>query len=176
MGEGRTGVVEPKNQQRINEQIRKSPIRVIGPDGEQLGVMPTKVALEEAQKVGLDLVEVAPNEVPSVCRIMDYGKYKYQQKKRQTKGHSHQVKTKEVRFRPKTGEHDIMVKVNRAREFLTQKHKVTVTVQFRGRELAHVEEGRRVLDVVLEALQDIAKVESPPNRFGRRINCTLGPK
>ncbi len=107
---------------------------------------------------------------------MDFGKYKYQQKKRLNKGQAHQIKMKEVRFRPKTGEHDILVKVNRARDFLLHKNKVTVTVQFRGREMAHVEEGRRVLDQVLEALEDVAKVEAPPNRHGRRINCTLGPK
>jgi len=177
MARGRFGVAEPKQpQQRINDQIRKSPIRVIGAGGEQLGVMPTKEAMEEAQKAGLDLVEVAPKETPPVCRIMDYGKFKYQQKKRQSKGHSHQVKTKEVRLRPKTGEHDIMVKVNRARDFLEHKNKVSLTVQFRGRELAHEEEGRRVLEMVLEALQDVAKVEAPPKRHGRRINCMLGPK
>jgi len=167
---------EPKNQQRINDQIRISPVRVVGDDGTQLGVMPTEEALEHAQKADLDLVEVAPNASPPVCRIMDYGKYKYQQKKRQHKSHTHQTKVKEIRVRPKTGDHDINVKVNKAREFLNNRDKVTVTVIFRGREMAHVEEGTRVLQGVLEQLADVAKVESPPRQFGRRMSCTVAPK
>ena len=166
--------VEPK--QRINEQIRVSPVRVIGEDGAQLGIMPTDDALKEARKVGLDLVEVAPNERPTVCRIMDYGKFKYQQKKRQHKGHPHQVKIKEIRVRPKTGDHDLQVKVNRARDFLAHKDKVIVTVVFRGRELAHVEEGRKVIDGILIQLEDVAKVEAPPVHHGRRMICTLAPR
>lgn len=167
---------ESKHQQRINEQIRISPVRVIGEDGTQLGIMTNEEALKEARKAGLDLVEVAPNERPPVCRIMDYGKFKYQQRKRQQKGHAHQMKIKEIRVRPKTGEHDIAVKVNKAREFLTHKDKVIVTVVFRGREMAHVEEGRRVLDGVLAQLEDLAKLEAPPQHHGRRMTCTLTPK
>ena len=167
---------EPKNQQRINDQIRISPVRVVGDDGTQLGVMPTEEALEHAQKADLDLVEVAPNASPPVCRIMDYGKYKYQQKKRQHRSHTHQTKMKEIRVRPKTGDHDINVKVNKAREFLEHKDKVIVTVIFRGREMAHIEEGRRVINHVVEQLEDVAKVESQPRQFGRRMSCTLAPK
>ena len=128
-----------KQQQRINEQIRVSPVRVIGDDGAQLGIMTADEAIKAARKIGLDLVEVAPTERPPVCRIMDFGKFKYQQKKRQHKGHTHQLKIKEIRVRPKTGEHDIGVKVNHAREFLVHKNKVVVTVVFRGRELAHLQ-------------------------------------
>jgi translation initiation factor IF-3 len=168
--------VEAKEQQRINEKIRTSPVRVIGADGAQLGILSTEDALAAARQVNLDLVEVAPTEDPPVCRIMDYGKFKYQQKKRQHKGHSHQVKIKEIRVRPKTGEHDITVKVNRAREFLGHKDKVLVSVMFRGRELAHIQEGRRVLDGILAQLEDVARVESPPTQQGRRIACTLAPK
>ena len=175
MGKWRTPASEP-NKQRINEQIRVSPVRVIGDDGTQLGVLSTEDAMKEARKVDLDLVEVAPNEDPPVCRIMDYGKYKYQQKKRQHKSHSHQTKIKEIRVRPKTGVHDITVKVNRAREFLAHKNKVIVTVIFRGRELAHVEEGHRVINAVLAQLEDLAKVESHPAQHGRRLVCTLAPK
>lgn len=167
---------ESKHQQRINEQIRISPVRVIAEDGTQLGIMTNEEALKEARKAGLDLVEVAPNERPPVCRIMDYGKFKYQQRKRQQKGHAHQMKIKEIRVRPKTGEHDIAVKVNKAREFLSHKDKVIVTVVFRGREMAHVEEGRRVLDGVLAQLEDLAKLEAPPQYHGRRMTCTLTPK
>lgn len=175
MGKWRTEASEP-NKQRINEQIRITPVRVIGDDGTQLGILPTEEAMMEARKVGLDLVEVAPNEDPPVCRVMDYGKYKYQQKKRQQRGHAHHTKIKEIRVRPKTGEHDIAVKVNRAREFLTHRNKVIVTVVFRGREMAHIEEGRRVINGILGQLEDLAKIESPPVQHGRRLVCTLAPK
>jgi translation initiation factor IF-3 len=149
---------------------------VIGPEGDQLGILPTDDAMRRAREVDLDLVEVAPNERPPVCRIMDYGKFKYQQKKRQHRGHAHQSKIKEIRVRPKTGDHDIEVKVNRAREFLTHKDKVIVSVIFRGRELAHIEEGQRVIKHVLVQLEEVAKVESPPMQQGKRIVCILAPK
>ena len=160
----------------MNEQIRISPVRVISGEGEQLGIMPTDQALTAAREAGMDLVEVAPNERPPVCRIMDFGKFKYQQKKRQHRSQAHHSKIKEIRVSPKTGEHDIEVKVTRAREFLTHKDKVIVSVVFRGRELAHVEEGQRVIKQVLQSLEDIGKVESPPSQQGRRITCILAPK
>ena len=160
----------------MNDQIRLSPIRVIAEDGEQLGVIPTEDALTRARDAGLDLVEVAPNERPPVCRIMDYGKYKYQKGKKQNKKPSHQVRTKEIRLRPKTGQHDIDTKVNRAINFLKHKDKVQITVLFRGRELAHDEEGRKVAEEVIEALQEHGKVESPPKRMGRRIMAVVAPK
>jgi translation initiation factor IF-3 len=138
--------------------------------------MPTEQALTQAREADLDLVEVAPNERPPVCRIMDFGKFKYQQKKRQHKTHTHQTKIKEIRVRPKTGEHDIGVKVNRAREFLGHKDKVSVSVIFRGRELAHVEEGQRVVQQIIRSLEDVGKVESAPSQQGRRIVCILAPK
>jgi translation initiation factor IF-3 len=165
-----------KKQQRINEQIRVSPVRVIDEQGEQLGIMSTDEAIKAAHKVNLDLVEVAPTERPPVCRIMDFGKFKYQQKKRQHKSQSHQMKIKEIRVRPKTGEHDIDTKVNHAREFLVHKNKVIVTVVFRGREMAHAEEGRRVMNGVIGKLEEVAKIEAPPVHHGRRMVCTLTPK
>jgi translation initiation factor IF-3 len=167
---------EATAKQRINEQIRVSPVRVIGADGAQLGILATDEAIRQAFAANLDLVEVAPNERPPVCRIMDFGKFKYQQKKRQHKGTAHQTKIKEIRVRPKTGDNDIQVKVNKAREFLTHKDKVIVTVVFRGRELAHVEEGRKVIDDVLAQLADVSKVEAPPAHHGKRMLCTLAPK
>jgi translation initiation factor IF-3 len=151
-------------------------VRVIGADGTQLGILPTDEAMRLARESDLDLVEVAPNDRPPVCRIMDFGKFKYQQKKRQHKGHSHQSKIKEIRVRPKTDEHDIEVKVNRAREFLSHKDKVVISVIFRGRELAHVEEGQRVVRHILELLEDVGKVEAPPNQQGRRIVAIMAPK
>ena len=172
---GRLAAIEPKTQ-RVNEQIRRSPLRVIAADGAQLGILSIEEALSAARQASLDLVEVAPTEEPPVCRIMDYGKFKYQQKKRQHRGHTHQVKLKEIRVRPKTGQHDITVKVNRARLFLEHKDKVLLSVMFRGREMAHVEEGRRVINEILAQLEDVARVESPPMQQGRRIVCTLASK
>ncbi|MEM6799658.1 MAG: translation initiation factor IF-3 [Planctomycetota bacterium] len=173
----RPGERPPNNkQQRINEQIRVTPIRVISQDGEQLGVISTEEALEKAKAVGMDLVEVAPQEKPPVCRIMDFGKFKYQQKKRQNKGHTHQSQNKEVRLRPKIGEHDFMTKVNRARGFLEKKDKVIFSVIFRGRENAHVDEGFKLVDRLINELEDVAKLEQQPGMQGRRIVVILAPK
>jgi translation initiation factor IF-3 len=149
---------------------------VIAADGAQLGIIPTEEAMEIAREGGLDLVEVAPLEKPPVCRIMDYGKYKYQRSKKLHKGHTHQTKTKEIRLRPKTGQHDIDFKVKQAMQFLKHKDKVQVSVVFRGREMAHVEEGRRVMAGVVEQLLEVGKVENSPMQQGRRIICTIAPK
>ena len=162
-------------QARVNDQIRVSPIRVIGADGTQLGIISTDDALTKAREASLDLVEVAPNERPPVCKIMDFGKYKYDKKKR-THQHGHNTKTKEIRLRPKTGEHDIGFKVKRAITFLQHKDKVQVSVLFRGREMAHIEEGRKVMQGVIEELKDYGKVETPPQQHGRRMICTIAPK
>ncbi len=177
MAQRRTSTTTQKgNQQRVNDMIRISPVRVISQDGEQLGIMETKDAMEAARKAGQDLVEVAPSAKPPVCRIMDFGKFKYQQKKRQSKQHTHRSKLKELRVRPKTGEHDIQVKVNKAKDFLSSKDKVLLSVMFRGREMAHIEEGQRVLQHIIEELEEVCKVESPPKQQGKRISCTLAPK
>lgn len=161
---------------RINDKIRVTPVRVVSSEGEQLGILPTEEALQIARDGGLDLVEVAPKAEPPVCRIMDFGKYKYQQKKKHTKGHAHHTKTKEIRLRPKTGKHDIDFKVKQAVHFLQNKDKVQVSVVFRGREIAHVDEGRRVIQQVVEQLQEHGKIETPPMQQGRRIVCTVAPK
>jgi translation initiation factor IF-3 len=171
----RKAAIENK-QQRINEQIRISPVRVVAADGALLGILNTDEALTRAREADLDLVEVAPNERPPVCRIMDYGKFKYQQKKKQNRTHTHQSKLKEIRVRPKTGEHDIQVKLTQARQFLAHKDKVVVSVIFRGRELAHIEEGRKVIDQIILGLEDIGKIESSPSHQGKRIVCILVPK
>ena len=149
---------------------------MIDQEGNQLGIIPTNVALAKAREADLDLVEVAPNERPPVCRIMDYGKYKYDRNKRKHSQQTHHTKTKEIRLRPKTGEHDIDFKVKKAMNFLKHKDKVQVSVIFRGREMAHVEEGRRVMEGVIEELQEVGKVETPPQQFGRRMTCTIAPK
>jgi translation initiation factor IF-3 len=165
-----------RKQQRINDQIRVTPIRVISEEGEQLGVIPTEEAMERARSVGLDLVEVASAEKPPVCRIMDYGKFKYQQKKRQHKGHTHHSKNKEIRLRPKIGDADFMTKVNRAKKFLGQKDKVIFSVIFRGRENAHVEEGFKLVDKLVSELEPVSKLEQRPTMQGRRIVAIFSPK
>ena len=163
---------------RINEQIRLSPIRVVDHEGKMLGVIPTSEAQRQATDAGLDLVEVAPNERPPVCRIMDYGKFKYEQKRKAANSaKQHQVQLKEIRLRPKTGEHDIEFKVKQARDFLTGKDKVKFNVQFKGRENAHHERGREILVAIIDNLQDVAKVEkSPSMEGGRNMTAVLAPK
>ncbi len=140
--------------------------------------METKDALDRAQKAGLDLVEVAPNSRPPVCRIMDYGKWKYSQRKKEQKAKAqrHETEMKQVRIRtPKIGEHDLHIKVNRARDFLERGDRVQFSLRFRGRELAHVDEGYRVFEQIRDELSDISKVERPPRREGRRITLMLSP-
>jgi len=163
---------------RVNDQIRISPVRVVDQDGEMLGVMPADEAQRIATEAGLDLVEVAPNVRPPVCRIMDYGKFKYEQKKRLTRNtKQHQVQLKEIRIRPKTGEHDIQFKLKRVRTFLGQRDKVKIKMDFRGRENAHHDRGREILAEIVESLEDIAKVEKPPSMESRRsMSVILAPK
>ena len=160
----------------MNEQIRISPIRLIGAGGEQLGIVPTAQAQEMAREANLDLVEVAPTDRPPVCKIMDYGKHRYEQSRKQNKQKAHQQKLKEIRVRPKTGEHDIETKINQARKFLEHKDKVLVNVLFRGRELQHIEEGQRIIHGMLEKLADVAKVEKAPSMEGKRMTAMLAPK
>jgi translation initiation factor IF-3 len=139
--------------------------------------VPTSQALELAREAQLDLVEVAANERPPVCKILDYGKFRYQQsRKKGDKAKVHQQKLKEIRVRPKTGEHDVETKINQARKFLEHKDKVLVNVLFRGRELQHIEEGRRIIDAILEKLNDVAKIERAPSMEGKRMTAMLAPK
>jgi translation initiation factor IF-3 len=166
----------PEN--RVNERIRVPQVRVIGEDGEQVGVLATREALEMARVRGLDLVEVAPNVRPPVCRILDYGKYKYEQNRRarKAKKKQHQMQLKEVKMRPKIEEHDYGFKVQHAREFLEDRDKVKLTVMFRGREMAHPELGHRLIQKVIAALDDIALVESSPRSEGRTLTAVLSPR
>lgn len=165
------------DQTRINNNIREKTVRVINHDGEQLGVLSIDDALSKAQDEGLDLVEVAPSGQPPVCRIMDYGKYKYDKsKKKQSQSSGGHGKLKEIRLRPKTGDHDIEFKVKQAVGFLKHKDKVQVSVIFRGREMAHIEEGRRVMEGVLEELLQHGKLEANPQQLGKRMMATVSPK
>jgi translation initiation factor IF-3 len=150
-------------------------IRVISEEGEQLGIMSPEQAIARAEEVGLDVVEVAPNSKPPVCRIMDYGKYKYEQKKKAGKGKGHAASLKEVKLRPRTDEHDLDFKLKNARRFLKDGDKVKVTVMYRGREMVHRELGREQLDKVVEMLGPIAIVENPPRMEGRFLSMILVP-
>jgi translation initiation factor IF-3 len=159
----------------MNELIISSEIRVIADDGEQLGVMTPSDALTRAQEVGLDLVEVAPGSKPPVCRIMDYGRYKYERKKKMGKNKGHTASLKEVKLRPRTDQHDLDFKLKNARRFLIDGDKVKVTVMYRGREMVHREFGYRQLKHVTELLSDIANVENPPRMEGRFLSMILVP-
>jgi translation initiation factor IF-3 len=140
-------------------------------------VVPTAQAMDLAREAGLDLVEVAPTERPPVCKILDFGKFRYQQSRKGNKSTKvHQQKLKEIRVRPKTGEHDIDTKVNQARKFLEHKDKVLLNVLFRGRELQHIEEGQRIIKGMLEKLADLAKIEKAPSMEGKRMTAMLAPK
>jgi translation initiation factor IF-3 len=162
----------------VNRQIRISPIRVIGADGSQLGIMDVESALGIAQEAGLDLVEVAPMARPPVARIMDYGKFKFEQAKmaRQAKKKQHVILLKEVKFRPGIDEHDFDTKTRHARRFLEEGNKVKVTLMFRGRQIAHPELGRQVVDRVAQLLADISKIESDARLEGKAMTMILTPK
>ncbi|MCR9093665.1 MAG: translation initiation factor IF-3 [bacterium] len=167
-------MVQPeRDQTRVNERIRVREVRVIGADGEQLGVMPPEAALDIAREDGLDLVEVAANSRPPVCRIMDYGKFKYEQKKKGANKKTQSASLKEVKLRPGTDQHDLNFKLGNARKFLMAGDKVKVTVMFRGREMVHTYRGREQLNTVIEQLGPIAKVESTPRMEGRFMSMIL---
>ncbi len=159
---------------RVNEQIRLTPVRVIDHTGDMLGEIPTAEALRRAREAGLDLVEVDPNARPPVCKIMDYGKHKYQESKRKQTKHKENI-LKEIRIRPKTDPHDKLVKVNRARDFLTKGFKVQFTMMFRGRERAHPQVALAIFDGILEEINDIAKLERASKFEGRRMTMVVMP-
>lgn len=151
-------------------------MRLIDQDNQQLGIVPTAEALHKAREAGLDLVEVSPTERPPVCRIMDYGKYKYERKKRQkTAAAAHTTSLKEIRIRPKTDPHDREIKIKRAKEFLAEGHKVQFTMLFRGRERFLRDHALDVFDMVVEDLGELVKIERPPTPEGRRMTMVVSP-
>lgn len=162
---------------RLNDRIRVREVRLIGESGEQLGVLPTFEALRLAQERNLDLVEVAPTAMPPVCRLIDYGKFKYEQTKKEREARKNQkvVLLKEVRITPTTDEHDLGFKSKTIQKFLEDGDKVKVTVRFKGRELAHPQLGRQVLDAILANLQSTAAVEKSPAMEGRTMTMILTP-
>ena len=175
-GRGRQQAPTPST--RINHQIRAQQVRVISADGEQLGILEIEEALRQAQEEGLDLVEVSPNSDPPVCRIMDYGQYKYQQSKRQHEAKKHQkiIHLKEIKLRPKTEEHDFQFKLKHAIEFVEAGDKVKVTVMFRGREMSHQELGHKLMEKFVAQVGEMATVESPAKMEGRTLSMVLAPK
>ena len=174
---GRFDRRRPEQGLRINHRIRVPEIRVILEE-EQLGIMPTHEALRLAEEKGLDLVEISPRAFPPVCRIMDYGKYKYEEakKKQQARKKASTVETKEIKFRPKTEEHDMDFKVKHVRRFLEAGNKVRLAVVFRGREITHPQTGMAVLNRVVERCGDLATVEATPNMEGRRMIMVIAPR
>ena len=171
-----TRLATPK--QRINHLIKVPEVRVIGPEGEQLGILKTGEALRQARDAGYDLVEVAPTAEPPVCRIMDHGKFKYEQSKKEHRMRLNQKSTqvKEVKFRPRTDTHDMETKVRQIREFLEDGNKTKVTVMFRGREMANRELGFQAIQKVIEELKGAGNIESPPRMEGRNLYMVVSPK
>ncbi|MFQ3622860.1 MAG: translation initiation factor IF-3 [Acetobacteraceae bacterium] len=163
---------------RVNEEIRIPQVRLIGADGEMIGVLPTREALWRARESGLDLVEISPNADPPVCKILDFGKFKYEQQKKKNEARKKQkvVEIKEIKIRPNIDDHDYDVKMRQARSFIGEGDKVKVTLRFRGRELAHVDLGMKVLERVKGELDGIAKVEQMPRMENRQMIMVLTPR
>ena len=168
-------LIAKKQKQRLNDEITADEIRLISEKGEQLGIVSLQAALEQTRESGLDLIEIAPNGRPPVCKMVDYGKLKYEKKKKQqqSKKKQHVIKIKEIRLRPRIEEHDLMNKLNQGRKFLSNGAKLKVTLMFRGRELSRIDLGRNVMERVLEELADIAEVEKDIPLEGRRMSIIL---
>ena len=162
---------------RVNDRIRAEQIRLIGAEGENLDVVTPERGLELAEAAGLDLVEISPNASPPVCKIMDFGKYKYEQQKRESEARKKQkiIEVKEVKFRPNTDTHDYDVKMRNVFRFLENGDKVKVTLRFRGREMAHQELGRDLLERVADDTKDIGRIENMPKMEGRQMVMMIGP-
>lgn len=161
---------------RINQRIRAREVRLISEDGEQLGVVPIRDALTMSEERGVDLVEVAPNANPPVCRLMDFGKYKYELKKQANAKKQKTHTIKEIKFRPNIGDHDLDVKINRIREFLEDENKTKIRIFFRGREIVHSELGRILANRILERVADIGGVDMPPRLEGKNLIMVITPK
>lgn len=162
----------------INEQIRDREVRLIGPDGEQIGVVSSREAQKIADEVGLDLVKIAPNAKPPVCKVIDYGKYRYDlaRKEKDAKKKQKTVELKEIRLSPNIDTNDLNTKMNAAKKFLAKGNKVKITLRFRGREMAHMNSSKHILDDLAEQLSDIAVVEKAPKIEGRSIGMVLAEK
>lgn len=162
---------------RINREIRADKVRVISEKGEQVGIMSVREALMRAEAANLDLVEISPSAKPPVVKIIDYGKFRYEQQKKEkdSRKASVQVKVKEVKLKPNIDDHDLQTKLKHAREFLLKGNKVRISIMFRGREMLHIDLGQRVVQNFCDALSDIASVEAPPKMMGRSMSTMLSP-
>ncbi|MGC6528056.1 MAG: translation initiation factor IF-3 [Paracoccaceae bacterium] len=162
---------------RVNDAINSPELRLIGPEGENVGVVSPRRAMELAERAGLDLVEISPNAAPPVCKIMDFGKYKYEQQKRESEARKKQkiIEVKEIKFRPNTDTHDYDVKMRNVFKFLENGDKVKITMRFRGREMAHQNLGRELLERVAEDVKEHGKVENIPKMEGRQMTMMIGP-
>ena len=174
----RTNRANRSSRININRNIRAKEVRVIDPEGNQIGIIPTYKAIAVANDFGLDLVEISPNANPPVCKIMDYGRYKYEltKKRQEAKKKQATFQLKEIKLRPKTGEHDLKTKISRIKKFIERKDKVKVTVIFRGREITLSQLGRDLLERVIKETEEISSVEQPPKFEGRTMIIVLSPK
>src|SRR4029453_17663060 len=165
------------NEPRINDRIRAREVRLIGPDGAQLGIKPLPEALHIARELDLDLVEVAPDANPPVCKVLDYGKFKYEeaQRAKESRRKSSSISIKEMKYRPKIGQGDFDTKTRKIAEFLGEGHKVKVTIMFRGREVYHPELGMKILEQVADNVASLAKIEASPKLDGRNMTMVLAP-
>lgn len=163
---------------RVNRQIRTDKVRVISEDGSQLGILTVPEAMRKAEEAGLDLVEIAPKAKPPVCKIIDYGKYRYllTKKEKESKKSQHQIRVKEVKLKPNIDVHDLNTKLKRARDFLEKGNKVKITCMFRGREMLHMNIGYEVVKKFCEDLSDVGSVEAPTKQMGRTITTVLAPQ
>ncbi len=162
----------------MNREIKAASVRVIDSEGKQLGILTLQEALRDAGEAGLDLVEVAPNSSPPVCRVMDYGKFRYQQSKKLQVAKKHQatIQLKEIRLRPKTEEHDLQVKLRHIKRFLEENNKVKVTMMFRGREIAYTDMGRKIMEGILSELEEKGVIDQHPKLEGRSMVMIVAPK
>lgn len=169
--------IKPSNRLNVNEDIRAKEVRLVQADGEQLGVVSLKQALESARDANLDLVEIVPHSTPPVCKIMDYKRFLYEQKQKakEAKKNQKQTQIKEIKLRPGTEEADYQVKLRKIMEFLEDKDKVKVSIRFRGREISHQEIGRAQLERIIKDTEEVASVEQPPKTEGRQMGMLLGP-
>jgi len=178
LGQASTAIAPPNvDEPRINERIRAREVRLVAPDGEQIGIKPLPEALTIARSMGLDLVEVAPEARPPVCRIMDYGKFKYEnaQRAKESRRKSSHGSLKEMKYRPKISIGDFNTKTRKVEKFLGQGNKVKITIMFRGREMAHPERGMEILDRVADAVSHVGKVDQTPKLDGRNMTMVLSP-
>jgi len=163
---------------RANHKIRVSTVRCVNADGSMVGVVPTRQAMKLAQQQGLDLVEISPNADPPVCRVMDFGKFRYEEsiKEKQARKHQHRRSVKEIKFRPNVAEHDYMTKINHARKFLEKGHKVKISLTFRGRENAHRELGVELVNRAVKDCEDLGVIDMAPRMMGRSVVSMLGAR